>query len=208
MPSVRLFIVPWPSAWPNARSTRSATRELVSTLPATTAAGGRASSSVPGSVITFTGRCAPALAGMSGSVSTRTANRQALRVTASGQLRLPRSCAALPVKSSVSSSPAIVARRRSSRSPSRASSTSRRRERAVGQRGEARAGAALGVVEHLGGRGPQRRGPDARRELAQARDAGAVGGELRAQVGTALGAAGASARRARRRPPRRARAGR
>ena len=47
----------------------------------------------PGSVITSTGRCAPALGGMSASVSTRTANRHALRVTATGQLRLPGSCA-------------------------------------------------------------------------------------------------------------------
>ncbi len=41
MPSVRLFIVPCPSARPNALSTRSATREEVSTLPAATAAPGR-----------------------------------------------------------------------------------------------------------------------------------------------------------------------
>ena len=40
MPSVRLFIVPCPSARPKAPSTRSATREEVSTLPAATAAPG------------------------------------------------------------------------------------------------------------------------------------------------------------------------
>ena len=51
------------------------------------------------------GRKAPADAGMSGSVSTRTANRQAASVTASGQLRLPSCWSALPVKSSVSRSP-------------------------------------------------------------------------------------------------------
>ena len=55
-PSVRLFIVPWPSACPKARSTRSATREEVSTLPAATAAGGRALSSEPSGAITVSGR--------------------------------------------------------------------------------------------------------------------------------------------------------
>ena len=61
---------------------------------------------------------------MSGSVSTRTANRQAERVTASGQLRLPACWGALPEKSSSSRSPSIAARSLSTRSPSCASSTS------------------------------------------------------------------------------------
>ncbi len=121
---MRLFIVPWPSARPKAARTRSATRLEVSTFPATTAAGGRALSSEPSGAITVTGRYAPAVGGMSGSVSTRTANQQALRVTESGQLRLPSCCSAEPVKSSVSSSPATVAVSVSARSPARASSTS------------------------------------------------------------------------------------
>ena len=66
MPSVRLFIVPWPSARPKAPSTRSATRDDVSTLPPTTAAGERALSSEPSGAITVTGRSAPAFGGMSG----------------------------------------------------------------------------------------------------------------------------------------------
>ena len=69
---------------------------------------------------------APAAGGMSGSVSTRTANQQAERVTASGQLRLPSCWSAEPVKSRVSSSPAIVAVRRSSRSSSSAASSTSR----------------------------------------------------------------------------------
>ena len=56
---------------------------------------------------------AGAIGGMSGSVSTRTANRQAERVTASGQLRLPSCWGALPAKSSSSRSPSTAARRRS-----------------------------------------------------------------------------------------------
>ena len=71
--------MPWPSARPNAASTRSATREEVSTLPATTAAGRRALSRLPSGAVTVTGRIAPAAGGMSGSVSTRTANQQAER---------------------------------------------------------------------------------------------------------------------------------
>ena len=39
LPSVTLFIVPWPSARPNAARTRSATRDEVSTFPAATVAG-------------------------------------------------------------------------------------------------------------------------------------------------------------------------
>ena len=127
------------------------------------------------------------MGGMSGSVSTRTANRQAERVTASGQLRLPACWAALPAKSRISRSPASTARRRSSRSPSGASSTSRGAERCrraapPGRRG---CGARCSRAPR---RWPRAAGP--RRgagELGQALRAGAVGGELGAQVGTALG---------------------
>ena len=81
------------------------------------------------------------------------------RVTASGQLRLPSCWPALPVKSSVElvagdrrGAGAARGRRRAPRarrSPSRV---------AVRQRGQARARAPLGVVEHGGGRLAQRRG--------------------------------------------------
>ena len=56
LPSVRLFMVPWPSARPKAASTRSATRDEVSTFPAATAAGGRALRSEPSGAITVSGR--------------------------------------------------------------------------------------------------------------------------------------------------------
>src|SRR5947208_1128757 len=88
-----------------ARRRVAATREEVSTLPATTAAGLRALSRLPSGAATVTGRIAPAAGGMSGSVSTRTANQHADRVTASGQLRLPSCWSAEPLKSRVSSSP-------------------------------------------------------------------------------------------------------
>ena len=91
---VRLFIVPWPWAGAgvapaSASITRSATRLEVSTLPAATAAGGRAFSRHPSGAITSTGRKAPAEGGASGSVSTRTAKKAADFVTGRGQLRLP-----------------------------------------------------------------------------------------------------------------------
>ena len=85
---------------------------------------------------------------MSGSVSTRTANRQAERVTASGQLRLPPCCGALPLKSRISRSPATVARRRSAQIALRGLERILGAALAVRERRHARAGAPLGVVEH------------------------------------------------------------
>ncbi len=61
------------------------------------------------------------------------------------------------------------------------------RERPDPERGQAGAGAALGVVEHRVGGLAQPVRAEAQRELAQALGAGAVGGELGAQVGSALG---------------------
>src|SRR5918992_2135517 len=92
----RLFIVPWPAAGTRAapgsasaaRHT-SATRWLTSTLPAPTAAGGRAATTVPGGATTRTGRSAPPLAGMVGSVADRSANATELTVTASTAFTLP-----------------------------------------------------------------------------------------------------------------------
>jgi hypothetical protein len=96
----------------------------VSVFPATTAAGGRALTSEPSGARTVTGSNAPPEAGMSGSVSTRTTKKHAERVTASGQLRFPRCCGAVPAKSISTASPAIVTAARIARSPSTASITS------------------------------------------------------------------------------------
>ena len=62
-------------------------RRLV--LPAATAAGGRALTRQPSGARTVTGAKAPPDAGRSGAVRQRTTKKQAERVTASGQLRLP-----------------------------------------------------------------------------------------------------------------------
>ena len=75
---MKLFIVPCPCAGTGlnaaiASITRSATRLEVSTLPAVTAAGGRAFSSEPSGALISTGRQAPAEGGASGSQTTRTA---------------------------------------------------------------------------------------------------------------------------------------
>ena len=52
----------------------------------------------------------------------------------------------------------------------------------VGQRGDACPRAALGVIQHRVGRGPQPCGAVAARELGEAQRPEAVGGQLRAQV--------------------------
>jgi hypothetical protein len=124
-----LFIVPWPwagtgTACPKARKSRSTIRLEVSTFPAATAAGETALTRQPAGARTETGSIAPAEAGTSGSVRQRTTKRQAETVTASGQLRLPSCCGAVPAKSISSSSPATVTAARSSSSPSAVSSRS------------------------------------------------------------------------------------
>ncbi len=70
-------------------------------MPAPTAAGGRAATTVPGGAITTTGRIAPPLAGIVGSVAERSANATALTVTASTALTFPGRCVPVPVKSKV-----------------------------------------------------------------------------------------------------------
>ena len=142
---------------------------------------------------------------MSGSVSTRTANRQAERVTASGQLRLPSCWGALPVKSSVQP---IAGEHRAQAQLEvalrRLEHVRRRCSVAVGQRGQAGAGAPLGVVEHrVGGLAQARR----RRGGARARTGAARRcGWRRAGRAGRRGArpAGACARRAPRSCARRA----
>ena len=151
---------------------------------------------------------------MSGSVSTRIANQQAERVTDSGQLRLP----LVLGRGAAEVERQLVAARPSRRAAARGRPRAPRARRsawrrAVGQRGEAGAHAALGVVDRLRHRGLE---VAARVQLAQPLDPGAVGGELRAQVGAALGGLAhlrdelvdrggvEPARRRSRRPPRRA----
>ena len=99
-------------------------REDVSVFPAATAAGGRAFRSEPSGARTVTGANAPPEAGRSGSVRQRTTKKHAERVTASGQLRLPSCCGAVPAKSISTSSPAIVTAAWISSSPVAVSSTS------------------------------------------------------------------------------------
>ena len=89
-------MVPWPAAptrsgtaCASAARHTSATRWLTSTLPAPTATGGTAATTVPGCVTTRTGRIAPPFAGIDGSVAVRMANATALTVTASTALTLP-----------------------------------------------------------------------------------------------------------------------
>ena len=60
----------------------------------------------------------PALAGMSSDSSTRSAKKHAERVTDSGQLTLPGTASAVPVKSTVSRSPATRTATRSGMSSS------------------------------------------------------------------------------------------
>ena len=113
-----LFIVPAEAAptlsgatWANAPKHTSAMRWLTSTLPAPTATGGSAANSELGSVIIRTGRIVPPLAGMDGSVALRNAKATQLSVTARTALALPRTAGAVPVKSNVISSPAMVSER-------------------------------------------------------------------------------------------------
>ena len=87
------------TACPKAASTTSVILLDVSVFPATTAAGARAFTSEPSGARTRTGAKAPPQAGMSGSVSRRTTKKHADRVTASGQLRFPGYCGAVPAKS-------------------------------------------------------------------------------------------------------------
>ena len=108
-----LFIVPAPAAgtsatWAKAASTASATRWLVSTLPATTACGGRALTSEPSGARISRGAYVPAHAGTSSGSRTRRAKKHADRVTASGQLTLPSTASAVPARSITARSPSIV----------------------------------------------------------------------------------------------------
>ena len=107
-------------------------------------------------------------------------------MTASGQLRLPSCWSSVPVKSSVSSSPAMRGAQHDAQVALARLEHVLGAALAVGQLGQARAGAALGVVEHLGVGLAQRLHPDPLGELAEPQRAHPAGRQLRAQVGAAL----------------------
>ncbi|MNV21319.1 hypothetical protein D3C71_1122510 [compost metagenome] len=73
----------------------------VSTLPATTEAGGLGLSMLPGGMITLSGLRHPAFSGMSSSTSVRNTYSTAAMHTAVGALKLFVCCALVPVKSMV-----------------------------------------------------------------------------------------------------------
>ncbi len=133
---VRLFMVPWDAAgtrwgaaWARAPRITSTMRWEVSTLPPATAAGGRASTTVPGVVRTSTGRRQPALAGMSrpwAAARERSTYRAADRVMARTALTLPRTWGAEPVKSRTRLSPRFSRRRRMGMSRAPRPSSSRK----------------------------------------------------------------------------------
>ena len=212
-----MFIVPWPCAGAgvapaSASSTRSATRLEVSTLPAATAAGGRALSTQPGGARRPRPADArPPTAGASGSVSTRTAKKAADLVTASGQLRLPSTC--VGAAGEVEPQRVAVDRRRAPASSTSASpsgppsSTSSASVLAVGERRRSPPG--CGARRSRGSR-PSRRAAVARRGARPARPpARRRSGSRRAgRAGRRAARPGfASARRARAGPRRSARVG-
>ena len=104
---------------------------------------GAAATTVPAGAITRTGRIAPPLAGIVGSVAERSANATALTVTASTALTLPGRCAPVPVKSNVAASPSIVSvdddRRRATAARAAAGGVEHVRERVTARRAARRA---------------------------------------------------------------------
>ncbi len=73
----------------------------VSTLPATTAAGGSGASIEPDGTMMSSGRRQPSLSGMSSATSVRKTYSTAALTTAEGALKLVASCAEVPLKSMV-----------------------------------------------------------------------------------------------------------
>jgi hypothetical protein len=89
LPKVKLFIVHWLDAIsPSAPYSALVTHIDVSTLPATTAAGGRGLSMQPSGTMTSSGFRQPAFSGMSSSTSVRNRYSTAAIVTAFGALKL------------------------------------------------------------------------------------------------------------------------
>ncbi len=102
LPKVKLVIVQGLEAITrSAPSSALVTLCEVSTLPATTAAGGRGLSMQPSGTITSSGFRQPALSGMSSSTSRRKTYSTAAIVTALGALKLLGSWPLVPVKSMV-----------------------------------------------------------------------------------------------------------
>jgi hypothetical protein len=123
VPITTLFIVPWPcagtsAAWASASSTVSAIRWLVSTLPAHTADGARASTRQPSGTRIVTASYNPAFTGTSAPSATLTANVQAARVTARGAFTFPTAGGEVPARSISIACPAIVTATRIGRSSS------------------------------------------------------------------------------------------
>jgi len=136
-PKVKLFIVPWlaagmrsGNACASAPSTTSTMRWLVSMLPTATAAGKSGLSKLCGGTMTVTGWKQPWLTGMSSCASKRTQYQVAERTTDSTAFRLPATCGALPLKSTVICEPDTVIFTqmgiRTSRCPSPSSASSKR----------------------------------------------------------------------------------
>ena len=93
-------MVPWDAARaPSAPYKASTMHCEVSTLPATTAAGGTGFSIDPGGTRIESGRRQPSLSGMSASISVRKTYSTAAVQTASGALKLPALWADVPAKS-------------------------------------------------------------------------------------------------------------
>ena len=88
---------------PSAPNSALVTQDDVSTLPATTAAGGRGFSRQPSGTITCKGFRQPAFSGMSSSTRLRKTYSTAAIVTALGALKLSGVCALVPVKSRMAS---------------------------------------------------------------------------------------------------------
>jgi hypothetical protein len=100
LPKVKLFIVHWPAAiTPSAPYSALVMQVEVSTLPATTDAGGFGLSIEPSGMITFSGFRQPALSGMSSLTSVRNTYSTAAMHTAVGALKLFSCCGEVPVKS-------------------------------------------------------------------------------------------------------------
>ena len=175
--------MPWPSARPNAARTRSATRLDVSTLPATTAAGGRALSSEPSGAMTFD-RPVGARGRRDVGVGEH-ADGEPARAAGDRERAVEVALVLLGRAGEVERQLVARDRRRQLQREVALARLEhvRRAALAVVERLEAGAHPPLGVVDRLRHRVLQ---AAAVVQLAQPLDAGAVGGELRAQVGAAL----------------------
>ena len=187
MPSVKLFMVPWPQARPKAFSTRSATREEVSTLPAATAAGGARVEQRPvfGDDLD---RPVRARAGRDVGVGEHAHGKEA-GAARDGQRAVEVARILGGAAAEVEDQPVAVDGRGDAQFEVAVDALQDvdRVARAVGKLAQAGARAALGVVEDRGAGVAQAVGAEPLRQLAHAGRAEAVGGQLGAQVGAPLG---------------------